>query len=143
MMDAACAAPGEDAESGEPPGGRLKKLAMETVSESLNVKPKRQRRRRNGKGERETERPDKAVRTRCTLSCIFLQPQQQQQQSQRLGLSNDCTEVQQIFIGINFNLPQNTWHNLHRVGLGLVHQQHSPHGCIRVSHTANLRQDAT
>ena len=139
-MDPACAAPEEGAESGEQPGGRLKKLAMETVSERLNVKPKRPR-RRNGKGERERDRPDKAVRTRCTLSCIFLQ--QQQQQSQRLELSNDCTEVQQIFIGINFNLPQNTWHNLHRVGLGLVHQQQSPNGCTRVSHTANLRQDAT
>ena len=126
MMDAACAAPGEGAESGEQPGGRLKKLAMGAVSERLNVKPKRPR-RRNGKGERERERPVKAVRTRCTLSCIFLQPQQQQQlqqqqQPQRLELSNDCTEVPQIFIGINFNLPQNTWHYLHRVGLGLVHQ---------------------
>ena len=59
------------AESGKQPGERLKKPAMETgVGEA-------QRQAEEAKGER--NRPDRAARTRCTLSCICLQTQRQQQ----------------------------------------------------------------
>ena len=60
MMDPACAAPEEGGESGEQPGERLKKPAMETGSKKLNVKPKMQR-GRNGKRESERDRPDRAM----------------------------------------------------------------------------------
>ena len=78
MMDPAYAAPEEGAESGEEPRERLKKPAMETGSERLNVKPKMQR-RRNRKGERERDRPDNAVKTLCTTCCTHQQQQQQHQ----------------------------------------------------------------
>ena len=66
MMDPACTAPEDGAESGEQPGERLKKPAMETESERPNVKPRRQS-RRNGTAEKE-ERADNAANTLCT-SC--------------------------------------------------------------------------
>ena len=94
--------------------------AMETGLERLNVKSKRQR-ERNGTGQQgEWDRPDRAVRTRCTLSCTCLQTQQQQQQQQphRRELSNDSTESAADIHRDNFDLPQNMWHYLHRVGLG-------------------------
>ena len=74
MMDPACAAAEEGAESGEQPGERLKEPAIEMASETLNVKPKRPR-VRNGKGERNRDRPDNAVKTLCTSCCTYQQQQ--------------------------------------------------------------------
>ena len=71
IMDNTCAAPEEDAESGEQPGKQLKKLATETGSERTNVEPKRQRDRKGEKGSeshRQRDRPDSAVKTLCTSS---------------------------------------------------------------------------
>ena len=88
-MDPACAAPEEGAESGEQPGERLKKPAMETVSEMLNVKPKRQR-GRNGNGEKRGETDQTA------LSCICLQTQRQQQLQQQQQPCESQISVQRM-----------------------------------------------
>ena len=104
------------AESGEQRRERLKKPAMETASERLNVKPKRQR-------EREKQTRQGSENTLHVVLHLILQTQRQQQlqqqQPQRRELFNGCTKMQQLFIVINFDLPQHMWHYLHLVGLGL------------------------
>ena len=91
MTDPARSVPEEGAGSGEQPVERQKRPELG----SWRLMPSRRSRDGEWKGEKGRDRPERAVRTLCTVFCSFrLSEEHQQQQPQQRGHSSDCRAPQ-------------------------------------------------